>query len=116
MLTFHFVLFQRAGVNRRADTACNPKSLCEIIGEIVQEIIGQTNLPRVSEIISARVPGEVRSRADHPIGRANPTPPSPVGTVELYFLVGVNSVFSLIAYEPYIMQDYAKSDFPHPGF
>lgn len=116
MLTFHFVCFQRAGVNRRADTARNPNSLCEIMGEIVQEIIGQTNFPRVSEIKSTRVPDEVRSRADHPIGRANPTPPSPVGAAELYFPVGVNSLFFVIAYESYIMQEYAESNFPHPGF
>ena len=115
MLTFHFVFFQWAGVNRRADTARNPNSLCEIIGEIVQEIIGQTNLPRVSEIKSARVPGEVRSRADHPVGRANPTPPFPVGAAELYFPVGVKSVFFVIAYEPYVMQEYAEGDLPDPG-
>ena len=30
--------------------------------------------------------------------------------------VRVNSVFSLITYEPYIMQEYAKRDFADPGF
>jgi hypothetical protein len=58
------------------------QTLREIIGEVIQEPVGQTSLSREAEIKSTRVPDEVRSGPDHGGGRANVTPPSQMGRVD----------------------------------
>ena len=102
-------------MNRRAQTSGNPKSLAEIIGEVVQEIGGQTKLPGDSEIKSARLPDEVRSSAGHNGGRADLMPPSLLRRIELHLPIGINSLLLIVAYRPLIMREYAERDLADPG-
>ena len=111
----------RSFVAGRCGTAAlNPPEtqslLLKIIGEVVQEIAGQTKLPGESEIKSARFPAEVRSSAGHNGGSAEPTPPSPLRRIELHLPIRINSGLPIVAYRPFIMREYAERDLADPGF